>query len=115
MQGRAGHRQLGAPSELAAAPAQGACLSRGASGPGRPFSLAWPPLAEPLVTRAEWWKKEGGEMPQRLLALVVSGCRGAPPWHRLPSRPRPRPRSRAESCPRGRWRQGVARAEWELN
>lgn len=30
------------------------------------------------MTRAEWWKKEGGEMPQRLLALVVSGCRGGP-------------------------------------
>lgn len=30
------------------------------------------------MTRAEWWEKGGGEMPQRPSALVVSGGRGGP-------------------------------------
>lgn len=30
------------------------------------------------MTRAEWWEKGGGSLPQSLSALVVSGGRGGP-------------------------------------
>lgn len=77
--------------------------------PGALFPWLAPYWLRPWVTRAEWWEKGGGALPQSLSALVVSGGRGVPFKARLPSRPRPRPGCRAESCPRGRWRSGRGR------
>lgn len=88
--------------------------------PGALFPWLGPHWLSAWVTRAEWWEKWGGALPQRLSALVVSGGRDGPS-KTPPSFPPPtEARQRSGKLPegavaagRGRGRVGVELSEGE--